>query len=234
MENVSQILSFKQQPVLNDFVSKLEKLGYYVYYKVVYCPDYGIPQTRKRLVLLASKLGKIELIKPTHNQNNYVTVQQVIGNLPAIQAGEICKKDPLHRARALSELNLRRIRATPYGGSWADWPEELHLECHKKESGKSFGSVYGRMKWEEPSPTMTTLCTGIGNGRFGHPVQDRAISLREAALFQTFPKKYKFFASEKEISISNASRYIGNAVPPKLGKITAESIIRHLKQLKMY
>ena len=234
MENVSQILSFKQKPVLNDFVQKLEKLGYYVQYKVVYCPDYGIPQTRKRLVLLASRFGKIELIKPTHTPDNYVTVKQVIGKLPAIQAGEICKKDPLHRARKLSDLNLRRIKATPYGGSWSDWPEELHLECHKKESGKSFGSVYGRMKWDEPSPTMTTLCTGIGNGRFGHPVQDRAISLREAALFQTFPKKYKFFASGKEISTTNASRYIGNAVPPRLGKVTAESIIRHLKQLNLY
>ena len=123
MENVSLILSFKQKPVLNDFVKKLESLGYYVQYNVVYCPDYGIPQTRKRLVLLASKFGKLELVKPTHTSDNYVTVKQAIGNLPAIKAGETCKNDPLHRARALSDLNMRRIRATPYGGSWSDCPE---------------------------------------------------------------------------------------------------------------
>ena len=232
MENVSQILSFKQQPVINDFVKKLESLNYHVSFQIVYCPDYGIPQTRKRLVLLASRLGDIQLIKPTHNPENYITVKDVIGKLPAIKAGETSAKDPLHRARALSELNLRRINATPYGGGWKDWPEDLQLECHKKASGKSFGAVYGRMKWEEPAPTMTTLCTGIGNGRFGHPEQDRAISLREAALFQTFPKKYSFFAPTENISLSNASRYIGNAVPPRLGIITAESIIKHLKKYK--
>jgi DNA (cytosine-5)-methyltransferase 1 len=228
MENVAQILSFKQKPVLDDFVSVLKQNNYNVSFKIVYCPDYGIPQTRKRLVLLASRFGKIELIPPTHSPQRYKTVRKVIGKLPPIQAGEICKSDLLHRARALSDLNLKRIKATPSNGSWKDWPEELQLECHKKTSGKSFGSVYGRMAWDAPAPTMTTLCTGFGNGRFGHPDQNRAISLREAALFQTFPKKYKFFSSEEEISTTKASRYIGNAVPPRLGEITAESIIKHL------
>lgn len=194
MENVSQILSFKQKPVLNDFVDLLKKNQYQVDYKIVYCPDYGIPQTRKRIVLLASRLGKISLIPPTHTKNKYKTVRQTIGKLPPIKAGEICPSDPLHRARALSELNLRRIESTPIKGSWKDWDESLILDCHKKDSGKSFGSVYGRMNWDEPAPTMTTLCTGLGNGRFGHPEQNRAISLREAAMFQTFPKSYKFFS----------------------------------------
>ena len=107
--------------------------------------------------------------------------------------------------------------------------QELILECHKRDGGRSFGSVYGRMKWDEPSPTMTTQCTGIGNGRFGHPVQDRAISAREAALFQTFPISYKFFENEDSVSLTKASRYIGNAVPPKLGEVIAKSIIYHLK-----
>ena len=106
------------------------------------------------------------------------------------------------------------------------------LNCHKKEGGKSFGSVYGRMTWEEPAPTMTTLCTGIGNGRFGHPVQNRAISAREAALFQTFPIKYKFFPNEQEVSLVKASRYIGNAVPPRLGEVIAESIKKHIRTHK--
>lgn len=231
MENVSQILSFKEKPVLIDFVNLLEKNEYNVDFKVVYCPDYGIPQTRKRIVLLASRLGTINLTPPTHTKSKYRTVRQTIGKLPPIEAGEVCSSDPLHRARSLSELNLKRIKSTPIKGSWRDWDDDLILDCHKKDTGKSFGSVYGRMAWDEPAPTMTTLCTGLGNGRFGHPEQNRAISLREAAMFQTFPKSYKFFSPKTEISITKASRYIGNAVPPKLGKVTAISILNHLKKI---
>ena len=232
MENVPAIASFKLKSVLADFVEVLQNEGYNVKYKVVYCPDYGIPQTRKRLVLLASRLGNIDLISPTHKKENYVTVKDAIGHLPPLEAGQGCPTDALHRCRALSPLNLQRLKSTPYGGSWKDWPADLMLECHKKESGKSFGSVYGRMVWEEPSPTMTTLCTGIGNGRFGHPVQNRAISAREAALFQTFPITYKFFPNEHEVSLTKASRYIGNAVPPKLGEVIAQSIKNHIEDLK--
>jgi DNA (cytosine-5)-methyltransferase 1 len=228
MENVPAIASFKLKSVLADFVEVLQNEGYNVKYKVVYCPDYGIPQTRKRLVLLASRLGNIDLISPTHKKENYVTVKDAIGHLPPLEAGQGCPTDALHRCRALSPLNLQRLKSTPYGGSWKDWSADLMLECHKKESGKSFGSVYGRMVWEEPSPTMTTLCTGIGNGRFGHPVQNRAISAREAALFQTFPITYKFFPNEHEVSLTKASRYIGNAVPPKLGEVIAQSIKSNL------
>jgi len=227
MENVTQIARFKLKPVLQDFVSLLKE-NYHVSVNMVYCPDYGIPQTRKRLVLLASRFGDIHLIPPIHTPDNYVSVKTVIGDLPELKAGEADKSDPLHRAKALSPLNLLRIRNTPYGGGWKDWPEELRLKCHKKDAGKSFGSVYGRMVWDSPAPTMTTQCTGLGNGRFGHPTQDRAISVREAALIQTFPKTYKFFPDEQSISITKASRYIGNAVPPRLGEIIAESIVNHI------
>ncbi len=230
MENVAQILAFKEKPVLHDFVETLKRNGYHVCVNKVFCPDYGIPQTRTRLVLLASILGPIELIPPTHSKENYVTVFDTIGHLPPIKAGEISSEDMLHRARSLSDINLRRIEATPASGSWKDWSEDLHLECHKKSTGKSFGSVYGRMTWDKPAPTMTTLCTGLGNGRFGHPEQDRAISLREAALFQTFPENYHFFKPDEEISVTRASRYIGNAVPPRLGEITALSITKHLEK----
>lgn len=231
MENVTQITQFKLKPVLMDFVKLLEGFNYHVNVNKVYCPDYGIPQTRKRLVLIASKFGDIKLIPPTHTAENYVTVKDVIGDLPELQAGEQSVSDPLHKAKALSVLNLHRIRNTPYGGSWKDWPEELKLKCHKSEAGKSFGSVYGRMVWEKPAPTMTTQCTGLGNGRFGHPVQNRAITVREAALIQTFPTTYKFFSNEEIVSITKASRYIGNAVPPKLGEIIARSILHHLSEL---
>lgn len=232
MENVPSIASFKLKSVFGDFVTILKNEGYKVSYQVVYCPNYGIPQTRKRLVLLASRLGDINLIPHTHKKGNYVTVRDVIGDLPPLDAGDSCLYDSLHRCRSLGELNMRRLKATPCGGGWKDWPEELRLECHKKQSGHSFGSVYGRMRWDEPSPTMTTQCTGIGNGRFGHPEQDRAISVREAALLQTFPLKYKFFENEKVVSITKASRYIGNAVPPKLGEVIAESIIEHISTHK--
>ena len=228
MENVPAIQKFKLKNVLQDFIDILKNEGYFVFENVVYCPNYGVPQTRKRFVLLASKLGKIELISPTHSKENYVTVRDTIGNLPPIEAGEISLLDPLHRSRVLSALNMKRMLATPYGGGWKNWPEELLLECHKKDGGKSFGSVYGRMVWDKPAPTMTTLCTGIGNGRFGHPIQNRAISVREAALFQTFPLAYKFFPNEQSVSITKASRYIGNAVPPQLGAVIADSIKKHL------
>lgn len=232
MENVTQILNFELKPVLQDFVDTLVSCGYNVSVNCVFCPDYGIPQTRKRLVLLASRYGEINLIPPTHTKENYVTVNDVIRNLEPLKAGEKSHTDPLHRSVSLTAMNLRRIMATPYGGSWKDWPDDLKLVCHKKKQGKSYGSVYGRMKWEEPAPTMTTECTGYGNGRFGHPEQNRAITPREAAIFQTFPMTYRFFENESEVSITKASRYIGNAVPPRLGEVIAESIIEHLKTHK--
>jgi DNA (cytosine-5)-methyltransferase 1 len=142
--------------------------------------------------------------------------------------GQQHKKDLLHRANELSPLNKKRIKNTPLGGSWKDWSNDLILDCHKKKSGKSYGSVYGRMKWDEPSPTMTTNCTGLGNGRFGHPDQDRAISLREAALFQTFPEYYDMIDPERGLMPSIISRHIGNAVPVDLGRIIGRSIKKHI------
>ena len=177
---------------------------------------------------MGSLLGEINIIEPTHNSKD-IHVRDFIENLPHIAAGETDPNDPMHRSARLNTLNLKRIQCSKPGGSWRDWPEELRLSCHKKTSGKSFGSVYGRMKWDEPSPTMTTQCTGLGNGRFGHPTQDRAISIREAALLQTFPNTYAFFPEESEVSLTKASRYIGNAVPPKLGEIIAISIKEHIK-----
>lgn len=230
MENVPLLLHFQKAPVFSDFCSKLIQMGYYIDFKEIFCPDYGIPQRRTRLVLIASQLGEIKIIDKTHSPLNYKTVRETISGLPEIKAGETDENDLLHRARRLSPINLKRIKVTKEGASWKDWPEELLLECHKKKSGKSYGSVYGRMKWDEPAPTMTTHCTGLGNGRFGHPEQDRAITLREAALFQTFPKDYSFFNEMKPYNPSVISRHIGNAVPPLLGRVIAQSIKIHLKE----
>jgi len=183
------------------------------------------------LVLLASKFGEIELIKRTHKDNR-VTVRDVIKSLEPLKDGEISLSDPLHRARKLSPMNLRRIKSTPHNGGNSDsWSESLILKCHKKDSGKTYSStVYGRMRWDEPAPTMTTQCVGLGNGRFGHPEQNRAISLREAALFQTFPKDYQFSDPQNPIITAHIAKFIGNAVPVRLGAIIGKSIKAHTKQ----
>jgi DNA (cytosine-5)-methyltransferase 1 len=228
MENVPQLRSYQEGKVFNDFIEVLKKNDYHIFYTVVNSQYYGVPQSRKRLILLASKLGKIELIPPTHNEKNFVTVRKVIGRLPMIEDGIAHESDPIHRARKLSPINKVRIQATPEGGGWRDWDDELLLECHKKKSGKSFASVYGRMKWDDVAPTLTTQCTGYGNGRFGHPEQDRAITLREAALLQTFPKNYKLFDPKTDISTPNIERHIGNAVPVRLGQVIAKSIKKHI------
>lgn len=225
MENVPNVTKHK---VYHDFVTALERLGYHVWADKVFCPDYGMPQRRTRHVLLASKLGPIELIKPTRTPDKYETVKKAIGKLPQIKAGEQSKTDLLHKSAGLSPLNLRRIQASKPGGSWWDWPKSLRADCHQKASGRSYTGVYARMRWNEPSPTMTTQCFGFGNGRFGHPEQDRAISLREAAILQTFPRSYKFTPEGKEIEQVPIGRMIGNAVPVQLGKVIGISLSNHV------
>ena len=188
MENVPQLAKYNKNGVYSDFIKTLTNNNYFVSdtQKIVSCPEYGVPQKRKRLVLLASKLGNISLIPAQFDRGNYPTVRQAIEHLPKIEDGQACKTDFLHRAQKLSALNKKRIRLTKQGSGWRDWPEELRLNCHKKLSGTTFGDVYGRMKWDAPSPTLTTHCIGLGNGRFGHPEQHRAISIREAATVAIF------------------------------------------------
>ena len=226
MENVPEL---NKHDVFSDFVQQLNQNGYNVYHKVVYCPDYGIPQHRKRLVLLASLNGEISLIAPTHKKHEYQTLKETIGSLPRLQAGKTNKNDSLHRAAGLSEINLKRIKASKPGGTWKDWPKELRANCHNKESGKKYTSVYGRMKWNDLSPTITTQCYNYGSGRYGHPSQARALSLREAALLQSFPIDYKFTEKNKQYSMTNIARMIGNAVPVSLGRVIGESLLQHIR-----
>lgn len=227
MENVPQVRNYN---VFGEFISELNNLGYHLsdFSTPVYCPDYGVPQKRERLVLLASRLGPISLIEPTHSEDNYKTVAQTIGKLEAIADGETSTKDSIHRARKLSETNLKRIRSIKAGQNWTNLSEDLISPCHKKDSGKTFTSPYSRMTWDDLAPTMTTHCTGFSNGRFGHPVQDRAISLREAALLQSFPQTYKFVEDGSSINVGDIARHIGNAVPPALAAAIGRSIIAHL------
>ena len=226
MENVPKI---GKTEIFDDFLKTLKEEGYYTDGgHVVYCPDYGIPQNRHRFVLLASKLGEIQLIPHTHKRQD-VTIRPFIENLPPIAAGEICPSDPMHRAAHLSEKNLKRIKASTPGGSWHDWPEELRCECHKKDTGKTYTSVYGRMQWDAIGPTMTTQFHCYGTGRYGHPEQDRALSLREGALLQTFPMEYSFINPDVPVVMKDIARHIGNAVPVRLGEIIGVSINNHLK-----
>lgn len=229
MENVPE-LEFEQ--VFKDFVKTLERLKYKVTYKVVNAADYGVPQRRKRLLLLASKKKKIEFIEPTHSLP--VTVRQVIGNLPPIEAGEQNNNDNLHITASLSKLNIERIKHSVPGGTWKDWPKSLLLECHKKASGRTYPSVYGRMRWDDVAPTITTQFTGYGTGRFGHPEQNRALTLREGAMLQTFPQEYSFVPQDEVVVLKNVARHIGNAVPPRLGEIIGLSIKAHCETKRKY
>jgi DNA (cytosine-5)-methyltransferase 1 len=224
MENVPQLAD---HVVFEQFVDSLK--GYSKWWAVVECGSIGVPQTRKRLVFLASRLGEKSL-GLQYPGGTTVTVRETIFGLPKIGAGESDRNDPLHAASALSPLNLRRIRASKPGGTWRDWPTALQADCHKKISGATYPSVYGRMSWEKPAPTMTTQCFGYGNGRFGHPEQDRAISLREAAMLQTFPEDYDFLAPGEKVRFNRLGRLIGNAVPVRLGEVIAQSLFRHLKE----
>ena len=229
MENVPRLKSFKDGKLLAEFRSLLEdELGYSVWCKIVNCASYGVPQTRRRLVLLASRAGPIELVPKTHEPSGFRTVRETIAHLPPLAAGGRDPVDPLHRSSRMSPTNLARIRASNAGGTWEDWDDALVAPCHRRSSGRLYANVYGRMSWDAPAPTITTKCTGFGNGRFGHPEQDRALSLREAALLQSFPEDYEFFVPEEPSRPHVGARMIGNAVPVALAQAIAKSVAKAL------
>lgn len=227
MENVPQLA---KQTVFNDFVEKLESLGYSINWEIVNCAHYKVPQNRRRLVLLASKFGDIAMKAEELGTDDVVTVRDAIADLPNIADGEAYLYDNMHKASKLTETNRKRIQQSIPGGTWKEWDEELVLPCHKKESGKGYSSVYGRMEWDKLAPTITTQFYGYGNGRFGHPEQDRGISFREGAILQSFPKNYKFFNKYNPQTYKQLGVHIGNAVPVELGRAIGESIKIHLNK----
>jgi len=192
-----------------NFLGLLDRLGYNHDSKVVEAQWFGVPQRRARLVLIASRKNKVSIPAPSHGASKlpYSTLRDWISELPPLSNGQVDERDPDHFALKLSELNLRRIQNTPEGGGREYWPEELILECHKGYKGHS--DVYGRLSWDKPAVGLTTRCISYSNGRFGHPVQDRALSLREAARLQTFPRSFTFFGTK-----NSKARQVGNAVPP--------------------
>ena len=228
MENVPTVT---RHAVFDDFVATLERKGYDVWYDVVDCAEYGLPQRRRRTVLLASLHGEIELRCP--NTSETKTVADVLKGLPILRHGGSDDEDPLHTASRLSQLNLERINASKPGGSWRDWPKHLIADCHQRNTGRKYPSVYGRMKWDEPAPTLTTQFYGFGSGRFGHPSQARGLSLREGAILQGFPRDYSFVPDGAPIQFKVLGRLIGNAVPVELGRAIGESIIEHVSQVPL-
>jgi len=222
VENVPGLADAEQGLILSEFLQVLEsgEVRYEYEWNIVDAKSYGVPQTRERFILLASAIGKIPFPSETHGKNllPYVTVRKKISKYPPIAAGKEHPTVPNHAASALSKLNLKRIQNTPRdGGSRKDWPLFLWLNCHKKSSGHT--DVYGRMKWRESSPTLTCRCNSISNGRFGHPEQDRAISLREAAALQTYPDDFVFYGKKTKIA-----RHVGNAVPPLIAEVFGRAI----------
>jgi DNA (cytosine-5)-methyltransferase 1 len=210
-----------------EFEALLRQLGYELDYNIVESQGYGVPQRRRRFILMASRLGEITLPQPTHGPGTdnaaYPTVWQWIGHLPPIGAGERHPNIPNHQSAGLSEINLRRIMATPAGGGRLTWPENLRLPCHQDYDGHT--DVYGRMRPNEPSTGLTTRCISISNGRFGHPYQHRAISAREGACLQTFPMDFIF-----EGSLTAVARQVGNAVPVLLAQNVGERFVQHARQ----
>lgn len=225
LENVPGIQTVDGPGPFSDFVNFINHLGYWVAFDVVESKNYGVPQQRRRLILVASRLGPIELPAATHGPDTaqaFVTVREAISRFPAIAAGETHAFVANHRAARLAPLNLERVRATPVGGGRFDWPERLRLACHVGDY-EGHTDVYGRMHWDRPATGLTTRCISLSNGRFGHPEQDRAISVREAASIQTFADNFVFFGS-----LNSMARQIGNAVPVNLAQVFGEMFLNHV------
>jgi len=225
VENVPGLHSRKGESILSDFIGFLSESGYAWSDGVVNASSYGVPQNRKRYLLIATRLrDSVELPKPSRAEGMAVASFIGVANgFNPIAAGEVDSTDLLHRAAALSAENLKRISVTPKSGGRRDaWKDNKKLQIAAyKGRDKIFQDVYGRMYWDRPAPTITTRFNSFSNGRFGHPEEDRAISLREGATLQTFPKTFQFFAS----NISGIARQIGNAVPPALAKRIGEHLL---------
>ena len=240
VENVPglQNLSVEDSNPFSLFVDQLKCDGYISDYGVIYAQDYGVPQVRRRLVLVASRIGKISLPAPTHGPNRpkaYITVRDAIEDLPPVEQGmehPDNRNYPNHRAAGLSPLNLERIKETGSKGR-RDWPESLLPKCYtRKPNGDRYtghSDCYTRLSWDEPAPGLTTRCISYSNGRFGHPQQDRAITVREAARLQGFPNSFVFKGS-----LASMARQIGNAVPVGVAKSFGLHFKNHVRSTDQF
>lgn len=222
MENVSGIAGKRGKTILAQLMENVEKIGYHVHVNLLDAQDYGVPQRRKRYIVIGERKDMGNNYKYPLPVSEHKTVRDTIGNLPAPPKDGTDHPDiPLHRRDRLSELNLQRIRSLKEGQGRDDLPRTLLADCHKIDSSIiGFRNVYGRMAWDDVAPTITARFDSFTRGKFGHPEQDRSISLREGALLQTFPMDYIFKGNKVDVA-----RQIGNAVPPLLAEHIGRSII---------
>lgn len=224
IENVPGMARVRGYSTFRRFTRLLENCGYELTYDVLDAKHFGVPQTRRRLVLMALRSTQPTLPVAAYGipRRPFRTVRDAIEHFPELDAGAICGDVINHATASITDINLERLRHTPHdGGDRRSWPKRLQLECHKGDY-KGHTDVYGRMAWDQPAPTLTGRCHSISNGRYGHPEQDRAMSLREAAALQSFPDRYEFVGSSKHVALQ-----IGNAVPVRF----AEHLGRHLISL---
>lgn len=227
MENVPGIQGKRGKAYLQQVLEKCAELGYWTHYQVLDAQDFGVPQRRKRFFLIGERkdkgLSSFEFPKPVTGDRTEQFVRAVIGHLP--EPPEDGKDHPLfpyHRRDRLSETNKKRLMSLLPGEGRENLPDELLADCHKLDASViGHRGVYGRMAWDEVSPTITAKFDSFSRGRFGHPEQIRTISLLEGALLQTFPSDFQFSGSKVEIA-----RQIGNAVPPKLAEVLGSQIIK--------
>lgn len=232
IENVPGLQNKENEQVLADFLSFLQETGYVCDGRVINAKLYGVPQNRYRYLLIATRLTS-SISLPKAEEDDSLIVENFIGienGFETIEAGHKDRSEFMHTAAGLSEKNLKRIsRTKKNGGDRLDWKDDPELQL-KAYEGKDdyFRDVYGRMWWKKPAPTITTRFHSLSNGRFGHPEEDRAISLREGASLQTFPKTYVFKrADNKPLSETDVARHIGNAVPPELAYRVGTRIVEH-------
>ena len=236
LENVPG-LARKGKPLFDTLLEQLEGLGYETNWSVLQVADYGVPQRRRRLVMLAGLGFSIPMPEPTHSQTGeqgrpkWRTVRDAIKDMddPVTLSEAKQRGGPQafdwHVVRQLSPANVERLKLSRPGGNWKDIPEELRVPCHRG-GYKGFPNVYGRMVWDEPSGTITAGCTTPSKGRFGHPERDRTISLREAALLQTFPKDYRFETPYFE----RACEIVGNALPCVFAEAVARVVWKEIEK----
>lgn len=227
VENVPGMAKVKGFSTFRRFVDMLKRLNYSCVFDVLDAKFYGVPQSRRRLVLVALREGQASLPVPPYGSGKRPirTVRDAISHFPPLSPGATHSEIPNHYAANLSELNLVRLKNTPFdGGDRRDWPDELILECHRN-GYKGHTDVYGRMAWAQPAPTLTSKCKSISNGRYAHPNQHRGISLREAAALQSFPDNYVFYGSNEHIA-----RQIGNAVPVRFAEVIGKHVLETLRR----
>lgn len=222
MENVPGLPNVPGFSAYRRFTKVLKNGGYSFAPETIDAKHFGVPQTRRRFVVLASRTATATLPGKSHGPGaaRYRTVREAIAHLPRLAAGQSSREVPNHQAANIAELNLERLKHTPRdGGSRSAWPLRLTLKCHKRRTGHE--DVYGRMKWDAPAPTLTCRCFSISNGRYGHPEQHRAISLREAASLQSFPDDYVFYGNSQR----SVGEQIGNAVPVLLAEAIGNQML---------